>query len=379
MMTELWDEIWWKQITGAQLIVSQVTDALLEHKTPMLQVPSDLPWRSAMRNEVASTFRMKNVFQDVMFEQIDVNDQCGGMTKPAEIADFLLRNFGTPEVQKNYRGGAVTRYLTEQNVLANRIIWIKGMNDSSVEQWVNFCKDYKPGSPDVGMFVLEYHDNDVRHPGNGFREIRFSSLVSSYDLQLFNYRIMERNEDCQGIWKNYISTVAAELCEYDAEISEHMITEYDLRKQEPLQILKEIAEDGFFSRRGAEPDSEHILSLVRHNEMKKIQKRLWKAQLQVLFPLIEMERVALVERYEEEIREILSKNCIEQYRKRISQPMDVELGLLVSMIDGLQNGVFLYIPNKSDTIRIRHLHSCRNKLAHAKCCSIEDVQTLFDV
>ena len=60
--------------------------------------------------------------------------------------------------------------------------------------------------------------------------------------------------------------------------------------------------------------------------------------------------------------------------------MDVELGSLCYMMKQKSNmGIYmLYIPDEDEREWISFLHECRNQLAHASCCSTEQVVRLID-
>ena len=83
--------------------------------------------------------------------------------------------------------------------------------------------------------------------------------------------------------------MAAELCDTDAEISAELLDCIDLRNHEPAEGISIIDSAGDFLRRGAGNQSKHILAYYRKENTSEIQKRIWSAQLQVLFPIIEME------------------------------------------------------------------------------------------
>ena len=95
--------------------------------------------------------------------------------------------------------------------------------------------------------------------------------------------------------------------------------------------------------------------------------------------MIELERVELIGRYERQIREVLASGGITQYNQILQEPMDVELGTLSYLMGAkMEDGFYaLYIPSEEDRKRIRFLHTCRNQLAHASCCTPEQVEQLL--
>lgn len=170
--------------------------------------------------------------------------------------------------------------------------------------------------------------------------------------------------------EKYISTTAAMVCNVDAEVSERLLQEVDFRKESAIDGIARISAMPEFCRRGAENDSEHVLWLYRHHKMTELNHRVWASQVQVLFPVIEMERIEIIERYGETISNSIDNNNVTQYEDLITDPMDLELGTLCYMMSHRKDGEYLlYIPSDADRERIRFLHECRNLLAHIACCS----------
>ena len=184
------------------------------------------------------------------------------------------------------------------------------------------------------------------------------------------------------LWKKYISTTAAMVCNVDAEVSELLIRDVDFRKESAINGIARIAGMPEFSRRGAEAGSEHILWLYRNKKMEELKHRIWASQVQVLFPVIEVERIEIIERYRDAINKALTDNYITQYGEQITDPMEAELGSLCYMMSHRQDGdvniYMLYIPDETYRERIRFLHECRNLLAHVSICEPEQVRRLLD-
>ena len=118
----------------------------------------------------------------------------------------------------------------------------------------------------------------------------------------------------------------------------------------------------------------------RNNNFSEIEHRIWTAQIQVLFPIIELERVEIICKYENAIKSVLDSENITQYGELLTDAIDVELGTLCYLMSKRNNDglYYLYIPNETDRDRIRFLHECRNNLAHVSCCSPKQVRELLN-
>lgn len=383
MIDMSWEEFWWKNITGAHVVVSKVADALLENKMVVFKVPSDLPWRYSMRSSIHTAFQERTDARNVVIEAIDVVDDNPDDLEPGR---FLLRKYATSSVARGYREKSkisIQEYIAQKDVIKNRILWIKGMEGSVANKWIKFCKGFTPKTAAEGLFVLEIHGNIVVPKSRFIEYIDFSECVSSYDVQLFNSFVLDEDDEItygSDLWKRYISTTVAMVCNVDAEVSELLLRDVDFRNESAIDGIVRIAETPDFSRRGAEDGSEHVLWLCRNKKTAELNHRIWASQVQVLFPVIEMERIEIIEKYWDAISQALADNCIIQYGEQIIDPMEVELGSLCFMMSHRQNACIymLYIPDETDRERIRFLHECRNLLAHVSICNPEQVRKLLD-
>lgn len=383
MIDVSWEEFWWNNITGAHVVVSKVVDALLENKMVILKVPSDLPWRYSMRSSIHTAFQEKTDTRNVVIEVIDMVDDNPDDLEPGR---FLLQRFASSSVARGYREKSkisIQDYIVQKEVIKNRILWIKGMKESDETKWIKFCKGFTPKTASEGLLVLEVHGNVTAPESKFIENINFSDWVSSYDVQLFNSFVLDEDDgiSCTSdLWKKYISTTVAMVCDVDAEISELLLKDVDFRKESAIDGIARIVETQNYLRRGAEKDSEHVLCLYRNNKVVELNHRIWASQVQVLFPVIEMERIEIIEKYRDEISQVLSDNNFTQYGERIVDPMEIELGSLCYMMSSRKdaNIYMLYIPDEKDRERIKFLHECRNLLAHVSTCNPEQVRKLLD-
>jgi hypothetical protein len=179
--------------------------------------------------------------------------------------------------------------------------------------------------------------------------------------------------------KKYIASCIASVCDTDAEMAECMLRMIDFHTESVVEGMKRISELPGFSQRGRENASKHILRSYRDGNISDLEHRIWVAQIQVLFPIIELERVNFVRQYETEIQNVLQNHNITQYGTRLYNAEDVELGSFCYMMHerDTEGNYLLYIPNESDRYRIKFLHTCRNLLAHTSLCTPSQVKELI--
>ena len=375
-----WEEFWWNNITGARTVVDRVVKALLENKMAVLKVPSDLSWRYPMRSVIQNAFNEKTDSRDIVIETIDAVDNNPDNLDPGK---FILQNYAISAIKAGYREKArysIQDYISDRNVIKNRIIWVKGLDEKMAGKWFQFCRGFSPRSAVDGLFVLETHDKVTSPESRYIQYIDFDDCVSSYDVQQFNSFILDAQKVYSTNWKRYISTVAASVCGVDAEISEMLLRVVDFRTEVPTDGLQRIDEGGGFDRRGTEKDSNHPLWHYRNQNSTELLQRVWAAQIQVLFPIIELERQKIIQKWSAAIKVALRDNEVKQFGTILTDPTETELGTLCFMMSCKVYGDYrmLYIPDELDRERIRFLHDCRNKLAHMNCCTPSEVAGLLD-
>ena len=315
----------------------------------------------------------------IIIETIDAVDRNPTNMDPGR---FILQTYATSTVKAGYREKArisIQDYISDRNVIKNRIIWVKGLDEKSAAKWLQFCRGFSPRSAADGLFVLEVHGKISAPESRYIQQIDFDDCVSSYDVQQFNSFLLAEESAYSTNWKRYVSTVAASVCGADAEVSEMLLKVVDFKTETAIDGLRHIDEMGDFNRRGDETCGDQPLCHLRANNTAELLHRVWTAQIQVLFPIIELERQQLIKKWYDTINDALKTNEVVQFGSILTDPTEVELGTLCFMMSYKVYGDYrmLYIPEENDRERIRFLHECRNKLAHMNCCTPEEVTNLL--
>ena len=376
-----WSEFWWENITGPNYILTSITECLLNNVNVVFIVPSDLPWRYEMRHILEDRVKERSGSYELLVDYIDAEDEYPADEK---VGIFLLKKCAqSPDVQNGFRDrgkSSIQDYLKKNEVLRNRIIWVKGLTGAAAKDWMEFCKNYSSEGINTGLFVLEVHNVGKVVESSNLKSISYEGNISANDIQVFNEFILNEEHGSDELWNNYIAAVTACLCDQDAEISELLIRTNNFKSEPPECGLQRIAGMPEYQRRGGDEHSSHILALVRNNDENEINRRIWVAQVKILFPIIEMERNAIIQKYKTNIEYALQYNDIEQYNEKLVYPEDVELGTLIYMMhNNAPNSEYkmLYISEQEVKDRIHFLRECRNTIAHAKICNPQQVHELI--
>ena len=371
--------LWWNQITGPANVVRQVTDALMEKKHVIVSVPADIPWRHQMRASVLASLKQRFGSLEMLVHTIDVADDCPEET---DVGRYLLRKVSSGQVASGYRdrtGETIQSYLSRCNVLKDTIIWVKGMNAAQMERWRLFCRSYSVKDASNGLFVLENTSGPDCPGGKNIAVIDYQRCVSLYDTQIFNSIVLDSEfHGLSQVWKQYVSAVCASLCGTDAQVSYDLMRETDFLNESPLDALKRLAASDSYQSRGADPDSEHIFAHVRRQDEDFLIRKVWTAQLQVAFPIIELERVNLIQRWEDNFRQACSFKPVKRHGAELKDPYEIELGTMFFLMNYKEEGSYwLYLPDQQAREQIGFLRDCRNTLAHVNVCQPGELQRLF--
>lgn len=388
-----WPAYWWNSITGPGNLLNALVTAL-QAKNVCLVVPDDLAWRAEMRTAVQHKLHELEGMKKFNLENpIDVADDCPDCDDDDNIGRYLLQRFARPDIAAGYRRREkIQQYIAENEVLQARLIWVKGMNAAQEKSWLKFCRDYTAGGEKAGRFVLECHGTARLTPGRNISIIHYDEFVRPQDVLLFDSIYLSRSStQLPPLWQQYAALLCATLSGGDAQISVALMDAMDVRSEEPTLALKALSDDARFLRRGDESGT-HILSRVRAGDYGAIEKLIWQAQLQILFPLLELERMDFLARFHHEVEEALqasyydeesgSPRKVKQFDEYVADASDAELGTLYRLTKLRRyddtSQYLLYLANESARNRLELLHEMRNSLAHGKACSVSMVADFID-
>lgn len=380
-------DVWWSEITGPASFVREIVQVLSQGANILLQVPEDLPWRRVLRAVVAEKLRLEE--RNLMTTEVDCQEE---LSRESDVGTFLLSKFaGEEDVRMGYRsssGYTLQHYLIEHQVLRNRIIWVKGMQSEDLIAWVEFVKKFKGRTWEDGIFVLEaYLPVNGQQVGNHLECLAYNDFITYYDALLFNTLALPDGISSMH-WKQYIAALAAKLCGCDVELSAEFIQE-DFEGNEPLEILKLVSESDYFNNRKAAKglDQAHPFQLIANRQTAKLINRLWEAQLQILFPLIEFERIGLIGAHFRQIEDTLATTPLQKPNtssgELLTNPYDLEIGHLKHLssahkLDGSMH-YCLYLPSEPDRYRLQLLTKMRNQLAHLEPCTVDQVRPFLEL
>ena len=211
MDSSAFERYWWEKITSASDFVRAAVKALHGRKIPVLLVPNDLPWRDSMRYVMQG-----HVVKDhcLCVETIDVLDENKDNLAPGV---FLLKRLGDDTYRRSSKH-AIQQHILNNNLMQGKLLWIKGLSEINVDQWMKFCNGFEIDQRERGMIVVEIpFDKDLSRYEN-LKAIRYESLIRDYSVQLFIEYVLD-GKGYDKRWRSYLSMLVSTLCKKDVEIA----------------------------------------------------------------------------------------------------------------------------------------------------------------
>lgn len=363
--------VWWSDVTGPHSVIEGIADALSDLEPVALVLPEDSPWPLEMRACAEERIRNGYGLEEMAVEIID-----DGGVNPVE---YLLGRFARSEAVRHYRSSFDPHtYLKEHEVLKCKVVWIEVGNANELNAWADFVSKWKPSSTSDGLFVVETSKRIASTEGILFsrlHEIDYGSCTSSYSISLFNGSLVSERigKGCGTTEKRYLAALLTHVCGSDVEVSAALSEQLEDFGADPIGKAEEV-EHSFDGARGV-TDESNILTLCRRGDEARIARRIWEAQVEVLFPLIETLRLSIIEDLSCELTALLGDEGLCNHGEKPSCIEDIELGSLVYLMAAQKLEVCDYERRKE----IHLLRACRNHLAHRKPCPWDDVRALLNL
>ena len=375
---EDWPEFWWQRVVGPYEVVKKTVSSLQGKRSVVLKVPQDLPWRHKMRDMLREELQSTSGTESLAITFLDAEEDLPGEYEPGK---YLVDKFGLRDDSLHYRSsrGSGQGYLLRRGVLRNKIVWIKGLGVDDAQVWERFCAGWNISTLDEGLFVIEDRTSETSVPQN-LTIIDYAECVDEYSVQLFNGLTLNSQEfdSYKMVWKRYVAALMTSLCGSDVEVAHELVWSHDLRKEDAYVAITTMVDSGIFDSRG-HGSFGHVLNVARRGDKATIDERIWAAQLEVLFPMIERERLLIVEKLSDSISPLIDGGRIEQHGDKLTSLEDVELGTLVYLMNCDQDGVrVLDVKEKGLRDRIFLLRKCRNHLAHHSCFCMDQFSQLLN-
>lgn len=337
------DRIWWDKVPNVAGFVQEIADSVISEKSIVLVLPEHIPWPETFQSLVVD--KISTEISDKSISYID----CPG----CDAGSYLLQEFCKEEKRLEYHSNkSYAQFLAESDdiVLNEKILWVRDLSAEKFKQWSDFVSEYQKiakHAHSLPVFILEIHEDYLgRTAKSGLKKLMYNTRIDEFDTYAFLTMAVSKTTEERHL-KHYFALLVAELCGRDVEISAVCIKYGIMLLKNPSQVLKQALHE-----RG-----DCSVVPCSNND---INKRIWKAQLKILFPCIEDYREKFLQHYRE------------SHLKSANYDEDMEIG---SLYFYAQNGTLEV--NRKECSELKLLKEARNTLAHLDVLTFEDVDRIL--
>ncbi len=374
---------WW-QLPGPSRFIRQVTQDLQDGKNVVLCLPQHFPegLGRAIRAQL-------EVYESWPWYTLAL-DQLGDVSP----ADFLYSMFVRGGLAQGLCSAAT---LARERAFAGRVIWLSGITAAIWPIWRQFiaeyshaCKEQPPATRTV--FVLPLMGELTHGPPADdicLAVHAWQGIVSRFDMLLFTAGILPDTRLGHAVERQLMIACVANLALWDPEVAE-MLIELPLASiLSPHTALSEYARARSWERvppadtswcRGMREtidgaDELHSALCLHDAAQRRIERRIWSAQVGTLLPLVEEQRQDLLVR----LRRHLAVPFVTPEGGTVADLQDLEIGHIYWQLTDLRRQGIRDTTLHLDSMigRVNALRQIRNDLAHLKCISAERLQPLW--
>lgn len=351
--------IWWNKVTNAVLFLDLILANVEDKKNIILLLPDYVPWYNEMCESIEIRFYEANLSRTLDFlDDVDIEE-------PGEI---LLKNYCKSEKRDEYRpsiGYAQFLGNAENVVLNERIVWVKNIDKSRESIWIKFVSDYSKAvnKKNGAIFILEFRgEEEDELVKKGFSYISYKDRINPFDTYVFNMLLASSISKNTNI-KKYFSELITSLVEDDVELAQLCVSDdrFNIFISNPNNAIKDVIKN--------EVRSDGKMFCYDFDE-DEIEYRVWRAQIKIIFPIIEEFRGRFIDKHKVDIEKELP--LCSTYGEKYNHPNEVELGTLYFMAS---NGIINLSPHQLHELKM--YRDARNDLAHLSCLNIRVLEQIL--
>lgn len=341
-----YSKIWWNHIPRPRLLADTIASTLLSGTNVHLILPEQMDWSRELEQEVQDRLARQSAVKSLDFLE-------GNGRNPGET---LLQSYCKKEKRATYRPAKTyAQFLGSSRdiPLNQRYVWIRHLDAPSLKAWAEFAAAYKDAAGTgsaCASFVLQSREalpGSIRH----LKTINASD-IREFDVRTFCSLISAGFQEDSAVC-TYCADLAAALSGYSPEFAGWLLDQPEFAS-DPLGVW----ETGIqvFPDRALHPD--------------EARSRLWLAQVQAVFPVVESYRRDFIEYNRKRLSQLLpQKNSNGQPVERVEE---MELGLLYDLY--CKKLIFLPDPEAERLCRFRGI---RNQLAHLDTLDLAVLKVIF--
>jgi len=353
-------EMWWTGVIGASEYINCITQSLENKNSILMFVPQRIPWHSNFIERIKIVNPNRNTMS---FNQID----CSNVDED-NLGLLLLKKYASLEQIQRFKEKeyfSITSYILDNNILKNRTIWLYNVPERFENRWINFICDLQRKKSNIEntsilcMEIGSIHRMSVNSPY--IDVVSWNDHIFNYDVLMFAMHKVRNINEPESI-KMYVSQVASSIASLDVELCDALINNYYRLIRYPERTVQTVCNEVYTN------DKAKIFQMTK----RQFTYILWSAQEQVLFPIIEKERLEFIRKYYHIVSANFQKAKVKEFQSiDLDSPMDMELGTLVDICNKKFEGTEEIKNNINDWSMLKTLRHARNKIAHRQPVDFE--------
>lgn len=350
------DQVWWKQVTKANLFIREITESLLNEQSVVICTSDHLPWGETLREIIMDEVNTAAFDRSIRLIHADEAGKDPGA--------YLLENFCSADLRAKYRPGkgGYAKFLAEceGSTLSDAYVWITEANLAEVKAWNSFIGDYLNylGNGKGGVFLLEAVNEADIVKKKSLRVFAYEKEIGAYDSFVF-YMLLATDYGGGTYGKQYLAELVSYVVGENIELGAQCIRQGDAFLEKPYDIYRELAAERI--------DEGEKIFLKTEDE---IEQCIWTAQIKLVFPLVEEFRRKFVKRRYSFIQSSLPHPDTAGHM--IRDPKEVEIGMLNFLASKNQ-----WPLNYPEWEGIKLHHDARNILAHMGTLDLTQLKDIF--
>ena len=340
------EEIWWKNLTNPSSFTENIICSILDGKSSAVIYKDEIPWKEDF---------IQNILFEVERESPNMKTNIHRISEYVEPDEYIMQKYCNREERSLYwgpRDHSKAKFLSKssKSTLNKSNVIIDITNADNTDEWIGFAEEYNSyfsEEEEHGVFLLLMQDTEFSGTDN-IRCFDYSRYIHDFDIFMLCMTILS-SQNCSIQKKQYISEIAVSLAGDNVVVAGEL-AEY--KGSLPVNVSR-IAEK-VFKENGLSCDDIAV----------QIKTALWKAQVKILFPIIEQFRSKFIEMNYDKLR----KYKLDSYKA--NNVFELEVGQLYHLC--YTQGIF-----KKELNFLEKVRNARNSLAHLEFVPNSDVDILM--
>lgn len=339
--------LWWSQINCGRNLVKKATNNLAQDKSFIITHCNDMPWKEIFYSVLAENLSGINAvrsFESIVF---DPSKKPGKQILDRFCSARVISEYWLEESYGEYLAKAT------DTLLGQRYIIVSGVNlTDHLTEWTDFIQEYEAAAKEhnneenKAVFIIETSANI----DSGAKKTDVFDYVQT-EIDIYSFCVVNVAQVSNESYylSRYLSELITLVSDGHAEIADKLLS-YGTQLFDNIQKYVTDAYADYGTTFG-----------------KDIKKLIFLAQLKSIFPLLEMHRCSIIEKYKKEIFSLLPWE--DDYRNYKANAFELELRDLQFLSQRIGLSV-------SDKQSVDLLKNARNTLAHNGILTKEQISAI---